>query len=1028
MRLSWTTRPTVLILAVSGLMLIGPSIAFAGSIVAWGRDGDGIGNARNRTYVDVNAIGANDGSSWTDAYTDLQDALAVAMAGNEIWVAAGTYKPAGAAGDRYATFQLISGVPIYGGFAATETQRDQRDWTANETILSGDLNGDDSGFTNNGENSHHVVTGSGTNSSAVLDGFTIIGGNANGSDPYSDGGGMYSSGGSPTVKNCTFTGNTAGYAGGGMCNDNSSAPLITNSSFIGNSSDTHGAGMTNYYNSNPTMTNCKFIGNSSGWSGGGIYSFRSSPTLTNCLFSGNTTTHRGGALSNDDGANLIVTNSTFSGNSGTGGAVGNYLNCHPTLRNCVVWGNTGGAFYNYPNNCSVTATYSDVQDGWSGSGNINSDPLFVDADGADDILGTADDNVRLSDNSPCIDTANNSNVPADVADLDGDGDTSEPTPLDLDGNARIVIDIVDMGAYEAGVGDTDGDGVPDDDDNCPNHYNPDQADCDGNGVGDVCAIAAGTSQDCNSNSIPDECDIAEGTSSDFDGNSIPDECEQAAGELLLVVASGSDCVTSVEQVTVTLDVANLTRAINGVQALIHYNTNYLTPVGITPATGWVLIVPGDPNNPDLNGDGDFTCALYFPGDEVSADGTVATLVFAPAAEGPTQVTFQDDSDPFFTKLTVAEDNTTILPYKVDSGTISIDDTVATAGSNSPVCEGGAINLSGGPDSGPDWPYTYAWVGTNGFSSAEQNPTISDATLDMNGIYTLTVTNASGCEFVAQTVVEVYLCMVVNVEIEGLVGDSGTYGSPSSGGELDREVTFVFTDCDGDTDTYTIPVTFTADTGNNKGVGSATFTGLDAGFGWLSVQEGHTLRELVAVDFVTTLADSVTVFLPSGDFHTAVVPQDNMVDITDFSILASSWETAIEANQGIGGDATGDGYHDADDFALIQPNFLTFGEGINGCGKLLSHVGRVPPAASEDGVISRTPRTSIDVSELRLRVPDAQRADLDGNGVVDARDIRAFARRHNLLLLPVFEAKLSKLEASVPTLESTVDPGLEPPPR
>ncbi len=530
--------------------------------------------------------------------------------------------------------------------------------------------------------------------------------------------------------------------------------------------------------------------------------------------------------------------------------------------------------------------------------------------------------------------------------------------------------------------------------------------------------------DCNSNGIPDYRDIAEGTSSDFDSNGIPDECEQPAGELLLVVAPGSECVTSVDQVIVTLDVANLTHAINGVQALIHYDISHLAPVSITPAIGWVLIVP-DGANPDPNSDGDFTCALYLPGDEMSADGTVATLVFAPVAEGATQAIFQDDDDPFYTKLTRASDNTTIFPDKVDSGTISIDNTIATAGSSSPVCEGGTIDLYGGPDTGSNGPYTYAWVGTNGFSSTEQNPTISDATLDMNGTYTLTVTNGSGCEFVAQTVVEVYLCMVVNVEIEGLIGDSGIYGSPSSGTELDREVTFVFTDCDGDTDAYTVPITFTAQTGENKGVGSATFTGLDAGFEWLSVQEGHTLRELVAVDFMTTLADSVTVFLPSGDFHTAVVPQDNMVDITDFSILASNWETPIGADQGIGGDATGDGYHDADDFALIQPNFLTFGEGINGCGKLLSHVGRVPPAASEDGVISRTPRTSIDVSELRLRVPDARRADLDGNGVVDARDIRKFAKRHNLSLQPAFDAKLAELEELlVPSLESAAELGFE----
>ncbi|MCK4660632.1 MAG: hypothetical protein KAV82_14010 [Phycisphaerae bacterium] len=492
--------------------------------------------------------------------------------------------------------------------------------------------------------------------------------------------------------------------------------------------------------------------------------------------------------------------------------------------------------------------------------------------------------------------------------------------------------------------------------------------------------------------------------------------------LQLNVAAGSECVTSTDTVTVTLDVVNLVNPIDGVQALIHYDATYLSLDSITAESGWSLIVPTNPNDPDPDDDGDVTCALYLPGGEMSTNGTVATLVFSPVIEGATNVTFQADNPPFYTKLTLAADSSTVLPEKQDSGVISIDDTVATAGSNSPVCEGDTIRLDGGPGSGPDGPYTYSWAGTNGFSSIEQNPVISDATLAMNGTYTLTVTNGSGCEFVAQTVVEVYLCMVVNVEIEGLIGDNpGGYGPPSSNGTaIDREVTFVFTDCDGATATHTVPVTFAADTVNNKGVGSVIFTGLDAGFEWLGVQEGHTLRKRVAVDFVGTLADSVTVFLTSGDFHTAMVPQDNLVDITDFSILASNWETAIGADQSTGGDATGDGYHDGDDFALIQPNFFEVGDAVDDCGR----VGRVPPAAVVANVVSRTPRAGISVSELSLTVAHAERADLDGNGVVDARDIRAFAHRHNLPLQPAFETRLLELEAELIELEPATDSVLE----
>ena len=537
---------------------------------------------------------------------------------------------------------------------------------------------------------------------------------------------------------------------------------------------------------------------------------------------------------------------------------------------------------------------------------------------------------------------------------------------------------------------------------------PGKPDCNSNGIADVCDIAAGTSPDCNSNAVPDECETV------------------TNAELSLNVAAGSECVTTTGLVTVTLDVANLPVAINGVQALIHYDTTHLALTGITPATGWSLISPPNPNDPDPDGDGDVTCALYVPGGSVSTNGTVATLVFEPAAEGTTNVTFQADNDPFFTKLTVAADSSTILPDKQESGTISIDNTVAVADSNSPVCEGGTIELHGGPSDGPDEPYTYSWIGPDDFASSDQNPTISDATLDMDGTYTLTVSNASGCQFTAQTDVEVQLCLTVNVEVEGLIGNGGVYGPPSAGAELVRDVTFVLTDCDDAADTQVIPVTFTADTDNNKGVGSVTFTGLDAGLDWLSVQEGHTLRKLVEVDFVTTLADSVTVFLSSGDFHTAIVGQDNLVDITDFSILASSWETIIDADESVGGDATGDGYHDADDFALIQPNFFQTGEGIDGC----SRVGRVPPATVAPAsppvadIVSRTPRASIELSELRLTVAYAERADLDGNGVVDVRDIRAFAERHDLPLSPEFEARLTELEASLPELETMLAPETE----
>ncbi len=94
-------------------------------------------------YVNGQALGANDGTSWADAFMDLHDALAVAVAGDEVWIAAGTYKPDRGTGDRNMSFLIPAGVALYGGFDGWETDREQRDRVPNPTILSGDLNGDD---------------------------------------------------------------------------------------------------------------------------------------------------------------------------------------------------------------------------------------------------------------------------------------------------------------------------------------------------------------------------------------------------------------------------------------------------------------------------------------------------------------------------------------------------------------------------------------------------------------------------------------------------------------------------------------------------------------------------------------------------------------------------------------------------------------------------------------------------------------------------------------------------------------------
>ncbi|RPJ26487.1 MAG: glycosyl hydrolase family protein, partial [Chloroflexi bacterium] len=334
-------------------------------------------------YVNQDATGANDGSSWTDAYIDLQSALSASLYGDEIWVAAGTYTPTPGT-DRTISFTLRNGISIYGGFTGVETEREQRDPAANVTILSGDLNGDDVDFINNGENSYHVVIGSGTDGSAVLDGFTIRGGNANGADPDDSGGGMYNNDGSPTLTNAIFSRNTAIYRGA-MYNENSS-PALTNVIFSGNTA-AYGGGMFNLTSSSPTLTNVTFSGNTADMGGGMFNLTSSSPTLTNVTFSDNTAIYKGGGMSNGD-SNPTLTNVIFSSNSTTyyGGGIYNYAGS-PTLTNVTFTGNKaykGGGMLNdasSPTLTNVTFTSNATTTYGYGGGiyNYNSEPTLTNA-------------------------------------------------------------------------------------------------------------------------------------------------------------------------------------------------------------------------------------------------------------------------------------------------------------------------------------------------------------------------------------------------------------------------------------------------------------------------------------------------------------------------------------------------------------------------------------------------------------------------------------------------------------------------
>jgi len=269
------------------------------------------------SIVRVKTVGASTpgcGTDW-DNPCDLQYALANTAAGSEIWVAAGTYTPDGDSGDRTATFQLRSGVAIYGGFAGSESARSERAPLTNVTTLSGDLNGDDGpDFANDSENSYHVITAGGADNTAILDGFTIRGGNADGTNPHFSGGGMYNPGGSPTLTDVVFTANRATSRGGAIYNTGS--PALTNVGFDGNSASYGGA---IYSTGTLSLTDVTF-NNNLAFDGGGLHNYGGSPVLTNVVFNSNhagTSGYGGGMYT--DGGSPVLSDVTFSGNSASAG-------------------------------------------------------------------------------------------------------------------------------------------------------------------------------------------------------------------------------------------------------------------------------------------------------------------------------------------------------------------------------------------------------------------------------------------------------------------------------------------------------------------------------------------------------------------------------------------------------------------------------------------------------------------------------------------------------------------------------------
>jgi hypothetical protein len=325
------------------------------------------------------------------------------------------------------------------------------------------------------EQTGRVVTcNSGEGPDTTFDGFTITGG-----DAYA-GGGMYNGGSSPTVIDCAFVGNTAEDDGGGM----SGGGTVINCTFSGNTA-TRGGGMIAY--DDTTVINCTFTGNSATSYYGGMYG---APVVINCVFWGNT----GEVVDCGD----CIQPQSF-GIAGCSDPDCEAMVCaEPGLSFCCIffWSQACASAALDLCSCSFgEASYSNIEGGFPGPGNINADPLFADADG------------RLSPGSPCIDAGDNTAVPEGITtDLDGNlRFVDDPGLCDL-GQTDGVSPVVEIGAFEfQGVSPL--------------------VDCNGNGEPDTCDIADGVSLDCNANVVPDDCDLADGTSTDQNGNEVPDECE-----------------------------------------------------------------------------------------------------------------------------------------------------------------------------------------------------------------------------------------------------------------------------------------------------------------------------------------------------------------------------------------------------------------------------------------------------------------------------------------------------------------------
>ena len=424
------------------------------------------------------APAAQDGQSWATAFSALQPAIdaASAVSGGDVWVAAGVYNEARSLlmhtpPVETGALSLRQWVRVYGGFLPGDTDPLLRDYEANFTVIDGAfaVGGTDPAL--------HVIAG---DNDTTLDGFTVTGAFSPGTT-Y-DGAGMYVDGyHNLTVSNCHFENNVTYGDGGGMMLVNAQNTTVSHCTFTANRSFNGGAVLVSE-GANNLFKNCTFTTNQSGWDGAGVYVDRGQTVFRECAFTMNTATHAGGGLFtvntgadtefqqclfsankaqlggglfnwtasahrivnclivnnkatgeggggvfNNDSAIPVIMNCSFYGNAAPPGSGGGMANDHlsaPIVTNCILWGDLSDEIVNLNGSTPVT-TYSDVQGGYAGEGNLSVDPLY------DDPLAAAF-SLKTSPLSPCIDAGTAAGAPN----------------ADYDNTARPQGSAVDMGAYE----------------------------------------------------------------------------------------------------------------------------------------------------------------------------------------------------------------------------------------------------------------------------------------------------------------------------------------------------------------------------------------------------------------------------------------------------------------------------------------------------------------------------------------------------------------------------------------------------